>query len=113
MFLTVLPVAPDIMLVRPSSRSVTTETRSAIADTKPCSCSPNRFNPSWPARAADLNVTFNQYGQRDQASSRDRLLWTTRLLHFDRADFSTIWVKERQEWWGRVRRRDPQASAGA
>src|SRR5215217_6443974 len=50
MFLTVLPVAPDILLVRPSSRSVTTETRSAIADTKPCSCSPSRFNPSWPAR---------------------------------------------------------------
>src|SRR5918994_2446664 len=43
MFLTVLPVAPDILLVRPSSRSVTTETRSAIADTKPCSCSPSRF----------------------------------------------------------------------
>jgi|SRR5215208_156299 hypothetical protein len=81
--------------------------------TKPCSCLPSRFNPSWPARAADLNVTFNQYGQPDQASSRDRLLWTTRLLHFDRADFSMIWVKERQEWWGRVRRRDPQASAGA
>src|SRR5215207_2103342 len=51
MFLTVLPVAPDILLVRPSSRSVTTVTpRSAIADTKPCSCSPIRFNPSWLAR---------------------------------------------------------------
>src|SRR5829696_3545384 len=50
MFLTVLPVAPDIFLVLSSSRSVTTETRSAIADTNPCSCSPSRFNPSWPAR---------------------------------------------------------------
>src|SRR5215204_4490971 len=51
MFLTVLPVAPHILLVRPSSRSVTTVTpRSAIADTKPCSCSPIRFNPSWLAR---------------------------------------------------------------
>src|SRR5215203_177581 len=51
MFLTVLPVAPDILLVRPSSRSVTTVTpRSATADTKPCSCSPIRFNPSWLAR---------------------------------------------------------------
>src|SRR5829696_7286699 len=57
MFLTVLPVAPDILLVRPSSRSVTTETRSAIADTKPCSCSPSRFNPSWPARDSALPLS--------------------------------------------------------
>src|SRR4029450_12212302 len=51
MFLTALPVEPDILFVRPSSRSVTTETpRSAIADAKPCSCSPSRLNPSWLAR---------------------------------------------------------------
>src|SRR5688572_24489776 len=48
MFFSVFPVEPDILSERPSSRSVTTETpRSAIADTKPCSCSPSRFNPSW------------------------------------------------------------------
>src|SRR5687767_1680623 len=52
MFSTVLAATPapepDILLLRPSSRSVTTETpRSAIADTKPCICSPSRFNPSW------------------------------------------------------------------
>src|SRR5215208_1523690 len=48
MFFTALPVEPDILSESPSRRSVTTETpRSAIADTKPCSCSPSRFNPSW------------------------------------------------------------------
>ena len=47
MFLTVLPVAPDILLLRPSSRSVTTKAtpRSAKADAKPCSCSPSWFKP--------------------------------------------------------------------
>jgi hypothetical protein len=58
-------------------------------------------------QAADLNVIFNQYGQREQA---DRLevkpsieveaaTWTV-------AGVLDYWVKEGHEWWGRVRTPD-------
>ena len=55
-------------------------------------------------QAADLNVTFNQYGQRDQA---DRIE-VNPPLEVQSATWSAAgqldwWVKERREWWGRVR----------
>jgi hypothetical protein len=58
-------------------------------------------------QAADLNVTFNQYGQRDQA---DRLQ-VDPPVEVESATWSPggkldWWVKERQEWFGRVR--DPE-----
>jgi|SRR5215203_1601838 hypothetical protein len=55
-------------------------------------------------QAADLNVTFNQYGQRDQA---DRLE-VTPPIEVESATWVAVgkldyWVKEEREWWGRVR----------
>jgi hypothetical protein len=55
-------------------------------------------------QAADLNVTFNQYGQRDQA---DRIE-VNPPIEVQSATWSAAgqldwWVKERREWWGRVR----------
>ena len=56
-------------------------------------------------QAADLNVTFNQYGQRDQADRRE----VSPPIEVSQPPgpqqaISTTWVKQRQEWWGGVRR---------
>jgi len=53
-------------------------------------------------QAADLNVTFNQYGQRDQADRRE----LSPPIEVESATWSAAGdldylVKERQEWWGR------------
>ena len=58
-------------------------------------------------QAADLNVTFNQHGQRDQADRRE----VSPPIEVESATWSAAGdldylVKERQEWWGRVRRPD-------
>jgi hypothetical protein len=58
-------------------------------------------------QAADLNVTFNQYGQRDQADRKE----VSPPIEVESATWSAAGdldylVKERQEWWGRVRRQD-------
>ena len=58
-------------------------------------------------QAGDLNVTFNQYGQRDQA---DRIE-VNPPIEVQSATWSAAgqldwWVKERREWWGRVRGTD-------
>ena len=58
-------------------------------------------------QAADLNVTFNQYGQRDQA---DRIE-VKPPIEVQSATWSAAgqldwWVKERREWSGRVRGTD-------
>jgi hypothetical protein len=55
-------------------------------------------------QAADLNVTFNQYGQRDQT---DRIE-VNPPIEVQSATWSAAgqldwWVKERREWWSRVR----------
>ena len=59
--------------------------------------------------AADLNVTFNQYGQRDQA---DRLEVTPPIevesATWVAAGKLDYWVKEEREWCGRVRGPDGQ-----
>jgi hypothetical protein len=52
-------------------------------------------------QAADLNVIFNQYGQRDQADRRE----VSPPIEVESATWSTAGdldypVKERQEWWG-------------
>jgi hypothetical protein len=54
-------------------------------------------------QAANLNVIFNQYGQRDQA---DRLE-VKPPIEVDSATWSAAgkldyWVKEEHDWWGRV-----------
>ena len=56
-------------------------------------------------QAADLNVTFNQYGQRSPDDRRqvsspvpvELAAWTT-------AGELDYWVRDQSEWWGRVRR---------
>ena len=59
-------------------------------------------------QAADLNVTFNQYGQRDQADCREG----SPPIEVESATWSAVVgdldypVEERQEWLGRVRRPD-------
>jgi len=58
-------------------------------------------------QAADLNVTFNQYGQRAEADRRE----VNPPIEGESATWSAAgpldwWVKERQEWWGRVRGSD-------
>jgi hypothetical protein len=55
-------------------------------------------------QAADLNVTFNQYGPRDQADRQE----VNPPVEVESASWSPggrldYWVKERHEWWGRVR----------
>jgi len=55
-------------------------------------------------QAADLNVTFNQYGQRKADDRRqvkppvpvESATWTA-------AGELDYWVRDRGEWWGRVR----------
>jgi hypothetical protein len=60
-----------------------------------------------PQQAPDLNVTFNQYGQRNEDERRR----VEPPIGMESATWSAAgkldwWVKERQEWWGRVRRPD-------
>jgi hypothetical protein len=58
-------------------------------------------------QAADLSVTFNQYGQRNEADrvqvdppiEVESATWTP-------AGKPDWWVKERREWFGRVRNPD-------
>jgi len=58
-------------------------------------------------QAADLNVIFNQYGQREQA---DRLEVKPPIevesATWAAAGVLDYWVKEEHEWWGRVRAAD-------
>lgn len=58
-------------------------------------------------QAADLNVTFNQYGQRDEEDRRR----VDTPIEVESATSSAageldFWVMERQEWLGRVRSPD-------
>jgi hypothetical protein len=58
-------------------------------------------------QAADLNVIYNQYGQREQKDRRE----VKPPIEVSSATWSAAgqldyWVKERQEWWGRVRGSD-------
>jgi hypothetical protein len=62
-------------------------------------------------QAADLNVIYNQYGQRDQV---DRLE-VKPPIEVEAATWSAAgkldyWVRERHEWWGRVRDPDGRQS---
>jgi hypothetical protein len=58
-------------------------------------------------QAADLNVTFNQYGQRKAEDRREvnppipveSAAWTA-------AGELDYWVREHYEWWGRIRGAD-------
>jgi hypothetical protein len=54
-------------------------------------------------QAADMNVAFDQYGRR----SPDDCLQVTPPIEVESATWSAAgkldyWVKEQQEWWGRV-----------
>jgi hypothetical protein len=58
-------------------------------------------------QAANLNVIFNQYGQRNEEDRRE----VSPPIKVESASWSPggqldYWVKERNEWWGRVRRPD-------
>ena len=58
-------------------------------------------------QAADLNVTLNQHGQRNEDDRRR----VEPPIEVESATWSAggtldWWVKERQVWWGRVYRRD-------
>jgi hypothetical protein len=58
-------------------------------------------------QAANLNVTFNQYGQRKEDDRRE----VKPPVEVESATWSAAgkldyWVKDRYEWWGRVRGRD-------
>jgi hypothetical protein len=55
-------------------------------------------------QAADLNVTFNQDGQRNEDDRRE----VNPPIEVESARWRAggvvdYWVKERREWWGRVR----------
>jgi hypothetical protein len=54
-------------------------------------------------QAADLNVTFNQYGQRNEDDRRrvDPPIEVESATWSDGGQLD-YWVKERQEWLGRV-----------
>jgi hypothetical protein len=56
---------------------------------------------------ADLNVTFNQYGQRNEEDRRrvDPPI-EVESARWSAAGDLDFWVKERQEWLGRVRSPD-------
>src|SRR3954463_13919706 len=58
-------------------------------------------------RAADANVMFDQYGERDGGERRE----VSPRLPVESATWSAAgeldyWVRERFEWWGRVWGRD-------
>ena len=55
-------------------------------------------------QAADLNVVYNQYGQREQVDCLEvKPPIEVELATWSAAGKLDFWVKERQEWWGRVR----------
>jgi hypothetical protein len=58
-------------------------------------------------QAADLNVAFNQYGRRAEEDCRE----VNPPIEVESASWAVAgvldyWVKERHEWWGRVREPD-------
>ena len=59
-------------------------------------------------RAADLIVTFDQYGDRDQKERREVQPPIAGSGDLSAAGELDYWVKERFEWWGRVRGPDGQ-----
>ena len=55
-------------------------------------------------KAADLNVVFDQYGQRNDAERREvRPPVPVEAATWHPAGELDYWVKEAGEWWGRVR----------
>jgi hypothetical protein len=55
-------------------------------------------------QAADLNVTFNQYGQRNQDDRREvKPPVSVESASWSAAGELDYWVKDRYERWGRVR----------
>jgi hypothetical protein len=55
-------------------------------------------------RAADMNVMFDQYGERSQQDRRE----VQPAIAVESATWSAVgdldyWIKERHDWWGRVR----------
>ena len=55
-------------------------------------------------QVADLNVIYNQYGQREERQRRE----VNPPIEVESAKWSSAgqldyWVRESQEWWGRVR----------
>jgi hypothetical protein len=58
-------------------------------------------------QAADLNVIYNQYGQREQKDRREvKPPIEVSSAAWSAAGQLDYWVKVRQEWWGRVRGSD-------
>ena len=58
-------------------------------------------------QAADLNVVFNQYGPRDAADRREvRPPIPVESATWASAGELDYWVRDRSEWWGRVRGAD-------
>ena len=55
-------------------------------------------------RAADMNVMFDQYGDRHQTERREvQPPMAVESATWSAAGELDYWVKERFEWWGRVR----------
>jgi hypothetical protein len=55
-------------------------------------------------QAADMNVVYNQYGQREEKQSRKvEPPCDVKSATWRAAGQLDYWVKERGEWWGRVR----------
>jgi hypothetical protein len=58
-------------------------------------------------QAADLNVIFNQYGQRNEEDHREvDLPIQVEAPAWSIGGQLDYWIKERREWWARVRGRD-------
>jgi hypothetical protein len=54
-------------------------------------------------QAADLNVIFNQYGQREPDRLEVKPPIEVESATWSTAGMLDYWVKEEREWWGRVR----------
>ena len=55
-------------------------------------------------KAMDLNVVFDQYGERSNADRREvRPPMPVESATWQAAGELDYWVRERGEWWGRVR----------
>jgi hypothetical protein len=60
-------------------------------------------------RASDMNVMFDQYGERTNADRREvRPPVPVESATWQAAGELDYWVRERSEWWGRVRGPDGQ-----
>ena len=58
-------------------------------------------------QAADMNVVYNQYGQREEKDRREvNPSMPVESAAWKPAGELDYWVKERGEWWGRVRGSD-------